>query len=872
MKQKTTFKMFLALVLMAFCGNGAWAQTTKVWKKATTLAVGDKVILVCESKKMEHAGFDSEDKYGIGQTYTNSPKGVYPYEVVDGFSKGSFAFKRTVGQNTTYLYRKSGTNLSETKEALSDNSSWTVTFPGGAIANKVSDKNGDRIILYNVGAKPQRFASYYSTQDKADPVVFYKEMTVAGTAQNLSFPQAEYTVDEGTEFATPELTGAYTTVAYTSSNTKIATVDNTGKVTLVGVGTVTITAEAPAGEVNGDKYLAGSASYTLTVVQTKVRNVANIAEFLQVNDGGMYVYTFSNPVVATHQFGKDLWIQDATGGLCVHGSLTQNYTLGDQIPAGFAGKRGGYNGLDQLIPTEGFQAASGKVEVAPAEMSIANIQKTDISRYVILKNVSFENGAISDGTNKISFYNKFSVTLPTDALKYDVVALVGIYNANLQVNPISAELHQDASLKTQNLTFPQKAYVVVKTAGFVAPQVSGAMTAVTYSSSDETVATVDAATGAVTLVGLGTTTISADAAASAEYNPATASYELVVESAGETLPLIQVGGKSTLSENFAQEHLGKDYGDADAKLKFENKGGVSSLTLKLAEAPATLSYFVKWYGSGTFGQFDVETSVDGLQYSSLKKYTNDSFSVVSELNEVHIALNENVRYIRWTYTEKKSGNIGLGAIYVTKKGDATAAELKVGAENYITYYGTTALVLPEGLTAYYATVAGNTVKLEPAYQAGEVLPKKVAVLLNGAANTYQCPTTVVSGDVKNMKNDLKGALTNDVITAPANTKFYIFANDPANGLGFYYQGATGDGSSVQNLAGKAYLSVTATPDQPAAVQGYRLDGGDLTGIEAIEAANGNAAIYTLSGVRVNAEKGNLPKGLYIINGKKILVK
>ena len=73
-------------------------------------------------------------------------------------------------------------------------------------------------------------------------------------------------------------------------------------------------------------------------------------------------------------------------------------------------------------------------------------------------------------------------------------------------------------------------------------------------------------------------------------------------------------------------------------------------------------------------------------------------------------------------------------------------------------------------------------------------------------------------------------------------------------------------------AGKAYLSVTSTPAQPAAVQGYRLDGNEVTGIEAVEAANENAVIYTISGVRVNAEKGNLPKGLYIVNGKKVLVK
>lgn len=52
----------------------------------------------------------------------------------------------------------------------------------------------------------------------------------------------------------------------------------------------------------------------------------------------------------------------------------------------------------------------------------------------------------------------------------------------------------------------------------------------TYSSSDETVATVDSATGAVTLVGAGTTLITASFAGDENYNAAHASYALTVAS------------------------------------------------------------------------------------------------------------------------------------------------------------------------------------------------------------------------------------------------------------------------------------------------------------------------------------------------------
>ena len=50
--------------------------------------------------------------------------------------------------------------------------------------------------------------------------------------------------------------------------------------------------------------------------------------------------------------------------------------------------------------------------------------------------------------------------------------------------------------------------------------------------------------------------------------------------------------------------------------------------------------------------------------------------------------------------------------------------------------------------------------------------------------------------------------------------------------------------------------------------------GATTGIQAnrIPADKMPQSIYTLSGVRVNAAGGSLPKGIYIVNGKKVVIK
>lgn len=126
----------------------------------------------------------------------------------------------------------------------------------------------------------------------------------------LAFSAAEATATMGEEFTAPALTKATdATVAYTSSNPAVATVDAEGKVTLVAAGETTITATAPATE----KYLEGEASYKLTVkAAPKAANLKFAADAVTATMGEEFTapaltkdtdaavtYTSSNPEVAT---------------------------------------------------------------------------------------------------------------------------------------------------------------------------------------------------------------------------------------------------------------------------------------------------------------------------------------------------------------------------------------------------------------------------------------------------------------------------------------------------------------------------------------------------------------------------------------------
>lgn len=124
---------------------------------------------------------------------------------------------------------------------------------------------------------------------------------------------------------------------------------------------------------------------------------------------------------------------------------------------------------------------------------------------------------------------------------------------------------------------------------------------------------------------------------------------------------------------------------------------------------------------------------------------------------------------------------------------------------------------------------------------------------------YTVAGVTPSDDVEavNMLKPASEAMTGDY-------KFYKLAyNNYAEktGLGFYYGAA--DGGAFTAKTGGAYLAV---PTSAGAREGFAFD--ESTGIESVETEAQATTIYTINGVKVN----EMGKGLYIQNGKKIMVK
>lgn len=123
--------------------------------------------------------------------------------------------------------------------------------------------------------------------------------------------------------------------------------------------------------------------------------------------------------------------------------------------------------------------------------------------------------------------------------------------------------------------------------------------------------------------------------------------------------------------------IGSDYSSAP-KLKFNATG--SCLTIQLADSPDKLGYKIKANpasGTTSTGLFEVLESDDGSSYTSVKSYTSVSNSLATESN---LQLQSTTRYIKFVYTTKKSGNIGLGTISISKAsggGDPTLSSIAV---------------------------------------------------------------------------------------------------------------------------------------------------------------------------------------------------
>ena len=367
---------------------------------------------------------------------------------------------------------------------------------------------------------------------------------------------------------------------------------------------------------------------------------------------------------------------------------------------------------------------------------------------------------------------------------------------------------------------------------------------VSWESSNTSVATVD--NGEVTAIAAGTATITV----TTEEGNHTATCYVTVREAKDyaTLPFNWEGGVKddfTSLEGVTASGLGKDYAvdNAPYRVKFDDTDDY--IQIKTDSQIGNISIGVKMIGGANASSIVVKESTDGETFTDV-----ETLSISGSKNDILSLETTNSfaaasRYVRLSFT--KGSNVGVGPISIEKG-------ITIGSAGFATLFTPAALDFSgvTGLTAYTAAKVGDVVHLTPVSN----VQANTGVVLEGAAKTYSIPAIATSTTAR---GELTGSAT--------------AATTPESGYTYYVLASTGSGVEFRPVsegviaAGKAFLKVAGG----SPVHAFNVVFGDETGISETM-RNGDdekmSAIFDLSGRRV----AKPAKGLYIVNGKKILVK
>lgn len=909
------FKTLLVVCLMTiFGGMSAWGATntytyTFTSKPSLTtgqtsynLTLGDVDWTLSSSVAINSFNFDNNNSRGFqigsGTVGKSSPDFTFSTTGIPGTIKSITVNASTAkSASATLTVKVNDTQYGDTKALTKTATDYTFT---GSETGKIE-------------------ISYAQSTEKA---LYIKSITVvsetvdtgnepAGITYGSAVGQTPTFVTTLTKgFTAPALTNpnSLPIASYSSSNESVATVATDGTVTLLANGTTTITAHT-----NGDEtHDPGDAKYTIKVLPAINGLEGLYAAGVITTDEQEYLLTLTDAVV-TYNNGMNTYIQDANRGMLIYSS-TDNPPVRKKISGEVIVKAKAYSGLYELTAFDASAATltdASAEELQPAVATIADIlrnSKSYESKYIKIVDAtvksafSSKNSVIYQGveTNAITMRDGNSAAT-LDSKVGDIITVTGfpaVYNSTQQFTVWSQEdivsaikyfeysaASFEAKLGVDN-TFPELTNDYDKTP--------------TYSSSNPAVATINAA-GEVTLVAAGTTTITATLASAGK----SASYELTVSEL-QSYAYTRVNDASEIVDGgkyiLVAEPITVD--DVETVLALTAPTGTNKYFASLA-VPSDVYYYgpsdvaekpyeLTLESTGTDGRFFVKYNDVYLQGSSSSsdvtfkdakpETTNTNAIWAVEINDAQcdltcvganganrvLGVNKSTDDKRFALYKSDFTNLAVAHLYrrynKTGEGSVTIAT----TEGFGTLYSDKAVVIPEGLTATTVKAAADgQLTMDWEYAAGNTVPANTGLLIQGENDTTYDFITTDNPVALSTTNLLSGSTTAAETTGAAGSKFYKLTYSVVNSeqvLGFFWGAA--DGAAFTNEAGKAYLVIPAGSE----ANGFRLDGSAITGINNVALDRAADKIYTISGVAVSAKKGNLPAGLYIVNGKKQIVK
>ena len=514
------------------------ATYTTTWEgdaKKITFTVGDAATYGTESSKAgqfcidklviytagesggESGGGESGGGEGEGGQTPDPEETITLYSETFGTNQGAFTIDdKVLPEGTTYIWKfdsrngmKASAYVNKTNYA---SESWLVS-------PKFDCTNATALTLSfseaaNFFTSAENVSAYTSVKVKEVGTDTWTDLTLSARASGTNWTFADGITADLSAYVGKKMQIAF---VYTSS-AELAGTWEVKNFELKGKGEVTTESEVVIPEYTKIAQLKNDATATATAVK----------------------FTFTDLLV-TGTAGTSTYVTDGTDGLLLYGTASP-YKAGDKISGTIAANLISFKNLTELqdLDLTGVTVTSEGNEVTPVAATINELvanQKKYENVLVTLSEVAFESNALAsknisltDGEEAITLRDNFNVL--TDFIfdttkQYNVTAIASIYNESIQLYALSTD---DIQMIT-NLVDPETAWATAEVA--VMPgstTVENTLTtnstaAVTYSSSNEAVATIDAE-GNITFVGYGHTVISAETAENEEYLASKASFDL----------------------------------------------------------------------------------------------------------------------------------------------------------------------------------------------------------------------------------------------------------------------------------------------------------------------------------------------------------
>lgn len=736
------------------------------------------------------------------------------------------------------------------------------------------------------------------------------------TDRNLSFGETKsFDAEVGGTFSAPTLTGATEGatdgVTYTSSNETVASVNaSTSAVTINGMGYAKITASAEADAT----YNADSDFYYIYVYDSGT--IEKLKTYITSSTATDIYFKLTSTAVVTYAATNYAYMEDGHAGIYIYKS-SHGLTAGNSFTGKVKAKGMLYKQLYELSDFT-FADAAGTADIPVTGWTIQYLTDSENAGYkkaesmrVKLTGVTATTSAtgtsctIEQGgySTTLALYNSLSVTAGG---VYDITGYPYNNNGTWEFRVYEEScLEQKGGKTAATVTFAQESYTVETNGNITVSATTNSTAAIVYSISpaDGNVS-IDVNTGKI-LAGAtaGTYTITATVDENETYTSASATCVLTVTAPAPpsyniTAPTyykkitstdeLAAGGTYLIvceGENCAIGSISDKKGQpTPITYTANNEKGINIIS-DIAQAA---EYLLEKNSDGSFslknGTNYLKTNKADL--SNVATVTEDAAKWTVSFNNGNVELvckasdTRQIIYRAGTYNSFKNYATSSATTDEYKKVQlyqkVTDLAISTLTNGYATFVTDVPYVMPKGACGYAVTVAphvGVITKTE-AYTEGSQVPAQTALLIGGAPGTDYYPA-VLKEDVAatySGENYMEGRRTAEGYT---NTQkgvavfYYKLALNSASKPGFYYGAA--DGAAFQlTKPTTAYLAV---PQSITPVNGYLIDfDGEETGISTIAPANGNAdgAIYNLNGIRMTQTLRNLPKGVYIVNGKKVI--